>query len=390
MNARAYGRPEPGLAGRRVLVTGTKGFIGRNVMSVLRQREDVVVDGMDVDSPQETMADALARCDVVIHLAGVNRPLDESEYETGNAGLTRWMCARLTEAHNRPIVVYSSSAQAELDNAYGRSKLAAEEALHQWSEQNGAAAVVFRLPNVFGKWSRPEYNSVVASFCFNVSRNRPIRVDDADRLLSLVYIDDVVAAFLEAIDTAPSGFSHWPPLPSVQISIGELAALVRSLRASDGSPDLPDFSDRFTRQLYATYISYAELSHLAFPLDAKVDARGSLAELLREPHFGQVFVSRTRAGVTRGNHYHATKVERFMPVEGRCTIRLRHLDSHQVIEYEVSGEQLKVVTIPPGVVHSVENRGNGDMVVLFWADEIFDVDRPDTVYEPVIEDSTRP
>jgi UDP-2-acetamido-2,6-beta-L-arabino-hexul-4-ose reductase len=375
---------------RTVLVTGAGGFMGRNFLSVFGRRPDLCVVGVDVDSPQHVVDEALAACDVLVHLAGVNRPDDPSGFQIGNAELTRSICDRLSAAGNRPLVIFASSAQAELDNPYGRSKLAAEHILRAWSQQIGGAVVVFRLPNVFGKWGRPEYNSVVTTFCHHIAHDIPIRVDDPASPLELAYIDDVVAAFLDALDEAPTGYDRRQFEPVARTTVGELAELIRSFRDIDASADLPNLGDRFTRQLYATYIAYSQAESLVFDLASNDDHRGYLAELLREPHFGQVFVSRTLPGVTRGNHYHDTKIERFLVVEGSATIRLRELGGREVVEYAVSDQRLQVVVIPPGLLHSIQNTGERDMLALFWADEVFDPARPDAYYEPVLLEEELP
>jgi UDP-2-acetamido-2,6-beta-L-arabino-hexul-4-ose reductase len=369
---------------RRVVVTGGRGFIGRNLVTALGRLDGVRVEAFDVGDPESALSDALAGCDVVYHLAGVNRPEDPREFQTGNAGFTAEVCRRLDEAAARPVVVFASSIQAELDNPYGASKLAAEQVLAGWSAGSGAPVVVFRLPNVFGKWARPSYNSVVATFCHNVANGLPIRVDDPQAKLTLVHVDDVVAAFLDVLAAPPRGFERGAVEPVTATTVGELAALVGAFHDARHAPDLPDLSEPFTRALFSTYLSYLQPEELAFGFDVRTDERGSLAELVREPHMGQIFSSRTHPGVTRGNHYHDTKVERFMVVEGEGLVRLRQLGSEAVLEFRVGGLEPRAVIIPPGTVHSIENVGDGEMVTVFWAFEAFDPQRPDTYFELVL------
>jgi UDP-2-acetamido-2,6-beta-L-arabino-hexul-4-ose reductase len=371
---------------RHVVVTGARGFIGRNLMVALGRSEGVEAAGFDLDDPPGALRDALGRADLVYHLAGVNRPPDPSDYDAGNAGFTRQVCSWLAEAGTAPIVALTSSTQAELGNAYGDSKLGAERALAEWAGVSGAGVALFRLPNVFGKWCRPNYNSAVATFCHNIARGLPIRVDDRSSKVRLVYIDDVVAAFLQLLDGPPAGVEQRVVRPVHEITVGELADCIQAFHESRHSPDLPDFSQAFARSLYATYLSYLEPEELGFAFDLRTDQRGDLAELAREPHFGQVFVSHTHPGITRGNHYHDTKVERFMVVGGEGVIRLRAIGSEEVREYHVSGAAPQAVIIPPGVTHSIENVGAGEMITLFWADEVFDPQRPDTYYEPVLRE----
>lgn len=365
-----------------VLVTGSVGFVGRNLCTALRVRNGVRVFEHDVASPSDALEDGLAAADVVYHLAGVNRPQDPAEFHTGNAGSTVEICERLRALGRSPKIVLTSSIQVELANPYGQSKRAAEDVLRYYCEQTGAAAVVYRLKNLFGKWCRPNYNSVTATFCHNVARNLPSQISNPANEVDLTYIDDVIAAFLGELDgarTASGGFRIADPLPSHRITVGDLAGLIESFRASRTTLIVPDFSSPFVRALYATYLSYLEADDFAYTLNVRADARGSLAEFVKSPPFGQIFVSRTNPGITRGNHYHHTKTEKFLVVEGDAIIRFRSILSEgNLIEYRVSGRDYCVVDIPPGYTHSIENVGTGELVTLFWASEIFDPGRADT------------
>ena len=373
-----------------VVVTGARGFIGRNLMVALGRRADVRAVGFDVADDVEYLSSALSTADVVYHLAGINRPQDPAEFQAGNVDFTAELCRRMDQANARPIVVFASSAQAGRQNPYGRSKLAAEKVLVSWSRGGGGAVVVFRLPNVFGKWGRPEFNSVVATFCHNVARGLPIRVDDPAAAIRLVHVDDVVAAFLGVQDALPVGIERRTVSPVTRITVGELATRIQALRERQHSPDLPDLSGRFDRALYSTYLSYLDPEDLVYGLDVRSDERGHLTELVRAVPAGQVFVSRTLPGIMRGNHYHDTKVERFMVVGGEGVVRLRAVGDEQVRAYRVSGDAPRAVIIPPGMVHSIENVGPRDMITLFWADEVFDPARPDTYAEPVSRGAEQP
>lgn len=362
-----------------VLVTGAAGFIGRNLMQALSRLPDVEAIGVDVDSSEADLAGALARADLVYHLAGINRPQDPAEFETGNAGFTETLCERLAQLGRAPKVVMSSSIQAEQDNAYGQSKLRAEAALAAFAERSGAEVVIYRLPNVFGKWCRPNYNSVVATFCHNTARGLPITISDEARELSLVYVDDVVAAFLSERDLPRGPGCHSGKVGTTyHTALGELAARIRSYRESRETLLAPDFTDGFSRCLYATYLSYLEDGDQSYALLARSDPRGSLAEFVKSPPFGQVFVSHTKPGITRGNHYHDTKTEKFLVVAGEGIIRLRQVHGDEVVSYRVRGEEYRVVDIPPGYTHSIENVGTETMVTLFWACEVFDPANADT------------
>lgn len=368
-----------------VLVTGAGGFVGKNLVTVLRLRPDVQLVGVDIETPAGELETALGSADVVFHLAGVNRPETVEEFESGNAGLTGWICAALERKGRRPKIVLTSSIQAERDNPYGRSKRGAEDALRSFSAATGAEAVAYRLKNLFGKWGRPNYNAVTATFCHNVARGLPIEISDPTAEVDLTYIDDVVGAFVAELDApARPGFRLADPLPSYRLTLGELADTIRAFHAHRATLRLPDFASPFIRALYATYLSFVAPASQEYQLDIKSDARGSLAEFVKSPHFGQVFVSRTKPGVTRGNHYHHTKTEKFMVVEGEGIIRLRQIHGGSPVEFRVRGDEYRVVDIPPGYTHSIENVGAGDMVTLFWSSEVFDPARPDTIFDPVL------
>lgn len=368
------------MAKKTVLVTGSGGFIGKNLLVTLQMRHDLAVTSFEVTDSKEALDSLLRDTDVIVHLAGVNRPERPEEFEEVNAGLTRDIIARLERMGRSPWVIFASSSQAALDNPYGRSKLNAEEALAGYAGRTGAGVVIFRLPNVFGKWCRPDYNSVVATFCHRISRGMEISISDPKNELELVYIDDVVGAFLKALEEdLPGGVARSATVaPAYQITLGELADRLYQFRDLRRTLNLPDFSDGLNRRLYATYLSHLETRDFAFRLERKTDDRGSLAELIKSAHAGQFFVSRTKPGITRGHHYHHTKTEKFCVLEGEAVIRFRHILSREVLTYRVKGEEFTVVDIPPGYTHSIENVGKGEMIVLFWASEVFNPDSPDT------------
>jgi len=363
---------------KTVLVTGSAGFIGRHLVEALRRRSSTEVIEYDLDSPAGNLNRGLSEADFVLHLAGVNRPQNVMDFQTGNAGFTQEICTRLEKLGRRPTIAISSSIQAELDNPYGVSKRASEAALESWASRTGSRVIVFRLKNVFGKWCRPSYNSVTATFCHNIAHDLPIAISDPGRELELVYIDDVVAAFVKCLEeSAASGCERRDVKPSYRITLGDLAAKIRSFRELRRLLVLPSFDDEFIRRLYATYLSYLDGGEFAYRLEQRTDSRGTLAEFMKSAQFGQVFVSRTKPGITRGNHYHHTKTEKFFVVEGDAVVRFRSIFGGEVIEYPVSGRDFKVVDIPPGYAHSIENVGLGELVTLFWASEIFDPGSPD-------------
>jgi len=369
----------------KVLVTGAGGFLGKNLVTALRVRPALEVLEIEVGASAEALESALGAADVIFHLAGVNRPENVAEFATGNTGLTELICSTLERIERKPRIVMSSSIQAERENPYGLSKLGAEEALRSFAERTGAETVVYRLKNLFGKWGRPNYNSVTATFCHNVARGLPIEISDPAAIVELTYVDDVVQAFAGELDAPPRpGFRFGEPLVSYRVSLGDLADMIRSFRDHRMTLSLPDLASPLVRALNATYLSYVEPGQHGYQLDIKADARGSLAEFLKSPHFGQIFISRTKPGITRGNHYHHTKVEKFMVIQGEGLIRMRQIHGSAVIEYRVKGEDYRVVDIPPGHTHSIENVGAGELVTLFWSSEVFDPSRTDTVFDPVL------
>ncbi len=371
-----------------ILVTGSGGFIGRNLIVWLQQQSDARVLEFDQQHTQQNLADHLATADLIYHLAGVNRPQTVEEFRAGNVDLTAQMCELLLQAGRATPIVFSSSIQAGLDNPYGASKREAEQALADYAARSGPAVAIFRLANVFGKWCRPNYNSVVATFCHNIARDLPIAISDPSREVPLVHVDDVVQAFLAAGEEGrgqkTEGSGYYQAMPIYTVTLGRLAELIRSFRASRQTLLAPDLSDPFIHKLYGTFLSYLTPDDFAYDLTQRTDPRGSLAEFIKSPSFGQVFVSRTKPGITRGNHFHHTKTEKFLVLEGEAIIRFRHILSHEIIEYAVRGEDYRVVDIPTGYTHSIENVGDTDLVTLFWADELFDPERPDTCFERVI------
>lgn len=407
----------------KVLVTGCKGFIGKNLISRLNLREDVRIFGYDIDNTIEELKAWLDQADFVYHLAGVNRPKSEDRFFTGNAGLTNSICEYMAKRKDPPPILLSSSIQAELDNPYGRSKRLAEEALKKYAENSGAVAIIYRLKNVFGKWSRPNYNTVVATFCHNIARDLPITISDPAHEIELIHIDDVVKAFVSELEreqgskfkVQDSKFKdqssehdfrapktrgkviYRQVSPSYRITLGRLAEIIRSFRAMRKTLETPEFSDPFIHKLYGMYLTYLEEDKFAYDLTQRCDDRGCLAEFIKSKHFGQIFVSRTKPGITRGNHYHHTKAEKFLVLEGEAVIRFRKIqDSRfkipdsklegsgaEVIEYRVSGKDFRVLDIPPGYTHNIENVGDTELVTLFWSCEIFDPENPDTYYEEV-------
>ncbi|MFC1758984.1 NAD-dependent epimerase/dehydratase family protein [Planctomycetota bacterium] len=373
---------------KNILVTGAQGFIGKNLVTALNRRSDddaVNVLTFTSENDESVLAEGLRKADVVFHLAGANRPPSEDDFRIVNTDLTRRVTEIAEGLDDAPAIVFSSSTQAESDNPYGRSKLAAEQLLVDYHERTNNPVSIYRLPNVFGKWSRPNYNTVVATFCHNISRGGELQINDPSHKLTLVYIDEVVRVFLRHLDQAGHLGLRESVAETFDVTVGELADKLRQLHAIRETLKIPDLSDRFTKYLYSTYLSFLDEKNFASGVDLKVDDRGWLFELIKSDTFGQMFVSTTKPGITRGNHYHDTKVEKFCLINGEGVIRFRFPESDDVIEYPVNDKEIKVVDIPPGYTHSIENTGSENMIVLFWANEVFDPNRMDTYWVPVIK-----
>lgn len=372
---------------KTLLVTGAAGFIGRHIVEAASRRGDVRVVSVTRTADLSALLARERIVDSVIHLAGVNRPQSETEYDAGNRGETFRLCEALDAVGFRGPIVFSSSSHAAGETAYGVSKRGAEEVLAAWARRSGGHAVIFRLKNVFGKWCRPNYNSAVATFCHNLSHDLPVSVNDPEREIELVYIDDVVVALLGAALERGAGrgeVSFADVSPVYRKRLGEITELIGGFRLMREALALPRFDDEFVRRLYATYLSYLDAERLDYALPQRTDHRGALAEFIKGASFGQIFVSRTKPGVTRGNHYHHTKTEKFLVLEGEAIIRFRALGRDEVREYRVLGKEMRVVDIPPGYTHSIENVGSGELVTLFWSSEVFDPAVPDTMPENVI------
>lgn len=371
-----------------ILITGARGFMGKNLRSALTGRYGDAHRLMLLDMPhtEEELLAAAAEADFVFHLAGVNRPTDPADFQKGNAEFTRQLLTLLKERGKRPPVLLSSSIQAALENPYGQSKLSAEQAVADYGRETGSAVYLYRLPNVFGKWSRPNYNSAVATFCHNVARGLPITVNDPSVTLRLVYIDDVVEEFLRAMEGQPNREGEWCTVQPVhEVNLGHMAELIQSFPALRDSLTAPDQSDPLVKKLYATYLSFLPPEDFSRPTVTHADQRGSFTELLHMGSRGQVSLNVSKPHITKGDHWHQTKHEKFIVLQGEGVIRFRKVGDSTVIAYKVSGENLTVVDIPTGYTHSIENTGDTDMLTLMWANEVFDPAHPDTLRLPVLE-----
>lgn len=370
----------------KILVTGAKGFVGKNLIAELRNRKYEDIFEYDIDTDISLLDEYAKECEFVFHLAGVNRPQNEKEFMEGNYGFTTVLLNKLRESGNRSPILITSSIQAELDNSYGKSKKAGEEVIFSYQIETGSKALVYRLPNVFGKWCRPNYNSAIATFCNNIANGLEIKVNDPTVIMNLVYIDDVVDEFINALQGKENKLDKYCSVPVVHtVTLGKIAELIQYFKKSRVSLEVPNMSNEFEKKLYSTYLSYLPKHKFSYPLKMNVDNRGSFTEFIRTPDRGQVSVNISKPGITKGNHWHHSKNEKFLVVSGSGVIKFRQIDSEDIIEYYVSGSKLEVIDIPTGYVHNIINLGGSDMITIMWANESFNPKKPDTYFLKVEE-----
>lgn len=379
----------------KILVTGAHGFVGKNLCAQLNNIKagkatncPVSISEVmeyDLDTDLLLLDGFCQRADFVFNLAGVNRPKDTEEFMRGNFGFANTLLDTLKKYNNNCPVMISSSTQAALDNPYGESKRAGEQLMFDYSKVTGAKVLVYRFPNVFGKWCRPNYNSAVATFCNNIANNLPIQVNDPSVTMNLVYIDDVVEELIAAL----SGLEHYDDgfcvVPIVHtVALGDIVNLLYSFKEVPQSLGVPNLADAFSKKLYSTYLSYLPKEKFSYPVKMNIDDRGSFTELIRTASCGQFSVNISKPGITKGQHWHHTKNEKFVVVSGHGLIQLRKIDTDEVINFEVNGDKMEVVEMIPGYTHNIINLSETENLVTFmWCNECFDSNRPDTFFEPV-------
>lgn len=399
-----------------ILVTGAKGFVGKNLCAQLRaiaegknrSYGDIAIEEVyeyDVDSDPALLDDYCQHADFVFNLAGVNRPQNPEEFMQGNFGFASHLLDTLRKHNNRCGVMLASSIQATLigrygEGDYGKSKRAGEELFFDYGTKSGAKVLVYRFPNLFGKWCRPNYNSVVATFCHNIAHDLPIVINDPSTELELLYIDDLVDEMVAALkgEEHRANYDGLTPIftadgrycavPTThRVTLGEIATLLERFRAQSTTLLMPELGDNtFAKKLYSTYLSYLPKERIAYPLKMNIDARGSFTELLRTERCGQVSVNISKAGITKGEHWHNTKWELFIVVSGHGLIQMRQIGSEEVVEFEVSGDKIEAVHMPPGYTHNIINLSDSeDLVTVMWANELFDASHPDTFFEKVVK-----
>lgn len=380
-----------------ILITGARGFVGRNLAEALKNirdgkdktrglESDIVIFEYDIDTDPAELDGYCQSADFVFHLAGVNRPKDEKEFMEGNFGFTSTLLDTLKKYNNKAPVLVTSSIQAALDNPYGRSKKAGEDLIFAYGRENGVKTLVYRFPNVFGKWCRPNYNSAVATFCHNIAHNLPITVNDRAHMMTLVYIDDVVDELINALKGQENRTGEYCAVPvEHKIKLGEIADMLYEFKASRETLSVPDMTPgSFSKKLYSTYLSYLAPENFSYKLKMNCDSRGSFTEILRTQNAGQFSVNVSKPGITKGQHWHNTKNEKFVVVKGHGLIQLRKIGTDDIVNYEVSGNEITVVDMIPGYTHNIINLSETEELVTFmWCNECFNPDKPDTFYEEV-------
>jgi UDP-2-acetamido-2,6-beta-L-arabino-hexul-4-ose reductase len=368
----------------KILITGAKGFVGKNLIANLKAAKIHEIFEYDIDTDPSLLDIYCREAEFIFHLAGVNRPEKAEDFMAGNYGFTSFLLEKLEKYGNKAPILITSSIQAELDNPYGQSKKAGEDLMFSYSQKNGVKVLVYRLTNIFGKWCRPNYNSAVATFCHNIANGLPITVTDRSKVINLLYIDDLMEEFNLALLNKEhrEGKFCFVPVTS-KVTLGEISDLLYSFKESRNDLSVPNLSNYFVKCLYSTYLSYIPTDNLSYPVKMNVDSRGSFTELIRTADRGQFSINVAKKGITKGNHWHNTKVEKFIVVNGKGLIRFRKIGTSEIIEYNVSGDKIEVVDIPPGYTHSITNMGETDLITIMWANECFNPDKPDTIFEVV-------
>lgn len=365
----------------KILVTGAKGFIGKNLIAELRNRKYEEIYEFDRDTDISLLDFYCSNCDFIFHLAGVQRPKEEKEFMEGNFGFTSILLDLLKKYRNTCPIVVSSSIQASLDNPYGKSKKTGEDLMFTYAEETGAKVMIYRFPNVYGKWNKPNYNSAITTFCYNISRNLEIKVNCRDTVMHVVYIDDLFDELISAMEGkgTKSGKFYRVPVED-ETTLGHIVDLLYSFKESRNNRSIPNMNNHLERSLYSTYLSYLPEDQFGYLLKMNMNQHSSFTEIIRTLDRGQFSVNISKPGITKGNHWHHTKNEKFLVVSGHCLIQFRKIDSDEIITYDVSGEKLEVVDIPCGYTHSITNIGDTDSVTFMWCNECFDPNHPDTFF----------
>jgi len=383
-----------------ILITGANGFIGKNLVTTLEtiidgrnnlypflNKEKIYLFKYDIDTKKSLLDKYCKDADFIFHLAGVNRPKNEKDFMKGNFGFTSELLNKLEKYSNKAPILITSSIQAALDNPYGKSKKAGEALMFNYSNKTNSNVFVFRLPNVFGKWCRPNYNSAVATFCNNIANDLPIKVNDPNVFMNLVYIDDVVDAFIKALDNDVIQENNYCYIQTVhKVKLGKIVELLNEFKNSRNTLSVPNMINAFEKDLYSTYLSYLPESEFSYPLQMNIDDRGSFTEIIKTDDRGQFSVNKSNVGIIKGNHWHHSKNEKFVVVQGKALIQFRKVgkdengNNYPVIDYHVTGDKIEVVDIPTGYTHNIINEGDTELITFMWANEKFNKEKPDTYF----------
>ena len=368
----------------RILLTGANGFIGKNLTHFLSKKANVEILSVTRDTSKEDFETYVNNADWIIHLAGINRPKEEKEFVEGNVDFTNQICQTLINSNQKTPIIFASSIQADKTNPYGLSKRAAEDALKRFSSDYGSPIFICRLANVFGKWSRPNYNSAVATFCHNIANDLPIDIHTADAVIRLIYIDDVMESFWQTIQGKPTDETFYIE-PEYQITVGELAEQIRSFKDSRQTMITEKVGKGLTRALYSTYLSFLQPNQFDYTVPKHGDERGVFVEMLKTQDSGQFSYFTAYPGITRGGHYHHTKTEKFLVIKGKALFKFKNLVTDEFYQLETTGQVPTIVETVPGWTHDITNIGDDEMIVMLWANEIFDREKPDTYASPLTQ-----
>lgn len=367
----------------KVLITGSNGFIAKNLIQFLSEQQNVEILTHNRQSTDQELQQVVEHADWIVHLAGVNRPLDEQEFVEGNITLTQRIADILQAVGKTTPIILSSSIQADRDNAYGQSKLGGEQVLIDLNDNHSNPVYICRLANVFGKWSRPNYNSAVATFCHNIANDLPVQINDPDATIRLVYIDDVIETFWRMIKGDYSPDQYFSIEPEHQITVGDLAHTLREFKQSRETLITLPVGTGLTRALYSTYLSFLQPNQFDYTVTKHGDERGVFVEMLKTPDAGQFSYFTAHPGITRGGHYHHSKTEKFLVIKGKALFKFKHIVTGEYYDLETDGDEARIVETVPGWTHDITNIGEDEMIVMLWANEIFDREKPDTYAMPI-------
>jgi UDP-2-acetamido-2,6-beta-L-arabino-hexul-4-ose reductase len=365
-----------------IVITGSHGFVAKNLIWRLKDKSGTNIYKITKSSSENLLKKYLADADIIFHLAGENRPKNVSDFKKNNFEFTKKICRYLTKPQKQKLIIFSSSSQSGLDNPYGKSKQKAEKVIKEWSQNRKCSAVIYRLDNIFGKWCRPNYNSVVATFCFNALNSKPLEVHEPAKKINLIYIDDVIESFMRSLNNKSEGTCYKAIKPQYKVSLSALRNKIYAFAEADKNNQVLNYGSGFTRKLYATYLSHKSPRNFSYKLKKNIDERGEFTEIIKNKNTGQFSFFTAKPGVTRGGHYHHTKNEKFLVLQGSATFRFKNLYNNKTKTINVESDDRTIVETIPGWAHDITNTSSSDLIVFLWSNEIFDPNHPDTYFFP--------